>query len=81
MLSGSEQAMFLESDGSLTTAAVGLLQDIGDLLDAGLSQAGDEWALVLPGHDAFPTEAITKCVGRVTPSALKSRRVKQYLIG
>lgn len=81
MLSGSEAAMFLPSDGSLTTSTVALLQAIGDLLDNGHSMAGDTFELVLPATDALPVEAVTKSMGRVTPSALKSRRVKQYLIG
>lgn len=81
MLSGSETAMFLEADGSLTSAAVALLQAIGDVLDAGLTTPSDEFVLVLPAAGALPVELVTKSVGRVTPSALKSRRVKQYLIG
>ncbi|MCK4958866.1 MAG: hypothetical protein KAT00_05690 [Planctomycetes bacterium] len=81
MLSGSEQAMFLESDGSLTTASVALLQSIADYLDSGLTSGSDTFELVLPATDALPVEAVVKSVGRVTPSALKSRRVKQYLIG
>lgn len=81
MLSGSETTMFSTADGSLTTADVALLQAIGDLLDAGLAGGGDEFSVCLPATDALPVELITKSVGRVTPSAIKSRRVSQYLIG
>ena len=81
MLSGSEGTMFLTTDGSLTTAAVALLQTIGDLLDTPLDDGNNEWSLVLPAAGANPVEQVVKSLGRVTPSALKSRRVKQYLIG
>lgn len=81
MLSGSYQAAFLPTDGSLTTAAVGQLQTIGNLLQAELAETGDTFELVLPASGALPIELVVSAKGRVTPSALKSRRVKQYLIG
>lgn len=81
MLSGSEQAMFLAADGSVTVAAVGILQTLGDLLTTTVVDGNDEWDMVLPATDALPVEPVVKALGRVTPSALKSRRVKQYLIG
>lgn len=81
MLSGSEQAMFNPSDGSLTTADVAKLQTIGDFLDTTLVGPVDSFDCCLPASGANPLEVVTKALGRVTPSALKSRRVKQYLIG
>ena len=81
MLSGSAAAMFNATDGSVVTAHVALLQDIGDDLMTGLAGGGDEFEIVLPATATLPVEAVTAAVGRVTPSALKSRRVKQYLIG
>lgn len=81
MLSGSEMFMFNDTDGALSTAAVALLQAIGDLLDTDIADGTNTFELVLPATDALPVEPVIKCLGRVTPSALKSRRVKQYLIG
>ena len=73
--------MFNNNDGSVNAAAVAVLQTLADLFDAGLAGGGDEFELVLPATDALPVEPVTKSLARVTPSALKSRRVKQYLIG
>ena len=81
MLSGSYVFAFNDTDGALSTAAVALLQTIGDLLDSTLSGVDDEFDLCLPATDANPVVLVTKALGRVTPSAVKSRRVSQYLIG
>ena len=81
MLSGSAQAMFNASDGSVTVAEVGVLQTIGNLIDAGFSMDSDDFVFCLPATDTLPIELVTKSLARVTPSAVKSRRVSQYLIG
>ena len=81
MLSGSEQGMFNLTDGAVTVAAVGVLQTLGDLLDSQLVGVADVFDPVLPASGVLPIEAVTKAVGRVTPSSVKSRRVSQYLIG
>lgn len=81
MLSGSGQSMFNQADGSVTTAEVAILQTLGDLLETTLVDGNDEWDIVLPATDALPVENVVRCLARVTPSTLKSRRVKQYLIG
>lgn len=81
MLSGSEQAMFNDTDGSITVAAVGILQTLGNLFDSGHSIDGDVFKYVLPATDLLPVVDVVKSVGRVTPSSVKSRRVSQYLIG
>lgn len=81
MFSGSAMFMFNDTDGSVSTAAVALLQAVGDILDAGFSIAGDVFKVVLPATDTLPVVDVVKCRGRVTPSAVKSRRVRQYLIG
>lgn len=81
MLSGSEASMFNITDGSVTVAAVAILQTLGDLLDTRVETGGDAFDLCLPATATLPVELVTKSVGRVTPSAVKSRRVSQYLIG
>lgn len=81
MLSGSEAAMFNTTDGSVTVAAVAILQTLGDLLSAPFLPVADEFQLVLPASGANPIIPVNAAIGRVTPSAIKSRRVSQYLIG
>ena len=81
MLSGSEAGMFNLTDGSVTVAAVAILQTLGDLLSATLEETADTYNLVLPASGANPIIEVNAAVGRVTPSAVKSRRVSQYLIG
>lgn len=81
MLSGSGQAMFNQGHGSVAVAAVAILQTLADLLETALAQSPDEFELVLPAANGDPIEPIVAARARVTPSALKSRRVKQYLIG
>jgi hypothetical protein len=81
MMSGSEASMFNLTDGSVTVAAVAILQTLGDLLAAPLAETADTYQLVLPAAGANPIIDISAAVGRVTPSAIKSRRVSQYLIG
>lgn len=81
MLSGSAQAMFNQGDGSVTVAARAIVQAVADELDNDISDGTDTFELVIPATDTLPVEGVVKCLARVTPSALKSRRVKQYLIG
>lgn len=81
MLSGSAVAHFNTNDGGVTSAEVALLDTLGSNLDNGISITPDTFALVIPASGVDPVEVVVDTKGRTTPSIVKSRRIRQFLIG
>lgn len=81
MLSGSEAAMFMATDGAVTNAQIVILQTMATLLFAPLAGAADTFQLCLPAGAAGGSEDIVAALPRVTPSLISSRRVNQFLVG
>lgn len=87
MLSGSDNAMFNASDGAVTTAHLAVMQLLADELEKAISVGGDTFQLGLGAVDReepledFDFEPVTYAKARITPSCVRSRRVRQFLIG
>lgn len=81
MLSGSADGMFNDDDGGVTSTEIDALTALGQLLNAVLIDGNDSFTLVLAATDLLTNEVITSVKGRSTPSVLRSRRIKQFLIG
>lgn len=86
MLSGTVVGMLDAADGGLTSAAIILLDNIADVLLAGIGSGGDSYDLRIWGKDdeeppAPAAHAIARADGRRTPSSVTSRRIRELLIG
>lgn len=81
MLSGSAVAQFNTGDGAVTTAEQTLLTGLGTDLVTPLVVGESSFSLCIPPTSTLDAEVVINAVGRVTPSLIKSRRVKQFLIG
>lgn len=81
MLSGTAVTQLNVNDGSVTVPEQALLTTFGELINTNLSGGGDEAQIILPSTDLLPLEAITDVKGRPTPSLIRSRRIRQFLIG
>lgn len=80
-LSGSQVAMFNVADGAVTEVEITALETLADLLFEDVTGDGNTFAPVIPANAVDPVEGITGAVPRRTPSLIRSRRVKQFLIG
>lgn len=81
MLSGTAVAMLETDDGAVTSMEQASLDTLGTTLLATIEQAGDEFNLVIPATAVDPVEPITDAKGRPTPSLIKSRRIREFLVG
>lgn len=81
MLSGSAAAMFDVNDGSVTVATIALMDDISQLCLTALVSGEDSFELVLPATAIDPIANIIDARGRTTPSSVRSRRIRQFLVG
>lgn len=81
MLSGSNANMFDVTDGSVTTTELGLMTVLAELLLDQIDEATNLFDLVLPATVAGGPYDVVDAKARVTPSAVTSRRVRQFLIG
>lgn len=81
MLSGGDEAMFDDTDGSVTSAEVVGLNGLAIVLLLGLDNAGDTAKLVLWNATTQTANDIILGKGRTTPAVVRSRRIKQFLIG
>lgn len=81
MLSGTDTAMIRTTDGGITAAEITALETMAATLIANLATNGTAFSLCIPATDADPLEKITDYAGRVTPSIITSRRIKQFMIG
>lgn len=81
MLSGSADTTIEVGDGSVTSAEITLLDALGALLLQPLGDAGDVFQLGIPSTDLLNFEDIVDAKGRETPALIRSRRIRQFLIG
>lgn len=81
MLSGSASAMFNTTDGGVTSTELTALNTLASLLEATVSNGGDDFLICIPPAGADPYEDIEEIVARHTPSMVRSRRIRQFLIG
>lgn len=81
MLSGGVESMFSDTDGSVTDTEITALAPLIALLDGPISASGANWFPCLYNKLADRTSLIQQSVARVTPSVIRSRRIKQFLIG
>lgn len=81
MMSGGAESMFDDADGSVASLEVGLLTVLGTALMANLISADNTYEVVIFQKTPEVISSPIKARGRLTPSILRSRRVKQFLIG
>jgi hypothetical protein len=80
-LSGGVEAMFNDDDGSVTAAHIAELLPLATLLDAPIVGGDAVWTPAIVDKVAQTAEPITKSVPRVTPSVIRTRRIRQFSIG
>lgn len=81
MLSGGAESMFDDTDGSVTQAEITALSTMISSLLTPLDLAGDTAKLVLFNPTTDTAVDVIQAIARVTPSVVRSRRIKQFLIG
>lgn len=81
MFSGSVNAMFNVGDGAVTAAQIAALESLGASLIQQVTSAGNEFQPGLAPSGVLPFEPITAQKARKTPSVIRSRRVRGFLIG
>lgn len=81
MLSGTAVAHLSTTDGSVVAAELVLLNLLGDSLRSALESGLDSWRLCIPATEVDDSQAIVDVKARVTPSIVKSRRIRNFLIG
>lgn len=81
MLSGSVAESFNATDGALTATELAALVTMAGLCSTVLTNLDDSFAPCIPANATDDEELIIDALPRVTPSAVTSRRIKQYLIG
>lgn len=81
MLSGCATNMFNVDDGAVTGAEVLALGTLVDLLIDPIISDEETWTPVIPANVVDPVESIIDALARLTPSIVRSRRIRQFLIG
>jgi len=81
MLSGTDDAMIDDDDGSVSTTEIAALTAFGVVLLPPLVVNSDEFQLGIPATAVDTWQDITDAKGRETPSLISSRRIRQFLIG
>ena len=81
MLSGGAVAQFNIDDGAVTSAEQALLGTLGQFFEAVIDNGGDEFRCVIPATAVDSVQQIIDTKGRATPSIIRSRRIRQFLIG
>lgn len=80
-LSGGDTVMFNTDDGAVADAEIVALSALSTLLETALTGTGDTFTPCIPASGADPVELITYALARKTPALIRSRRVRQFLIG
>jgi hypothetical protein len=80
-LSGGAESMFDDTDGSVTTTEITALETLADLLDEQIIGGDATWTPVIFNTVLSTSEIITKTRPRVTPSVIRTRRIRQFSIG
>jgi hypothetical protein len=81
MLSGSTAGMFDPSDGTVTLVEIAALVPLAILLTTLLTSGGNSFQPGLPPSGELPWEPYTGYKARLTPSVIRSRRVRGLMIG
>lgn len=81
MMSGGAESMFDDTDGSVTDAEVTALGALATLFATDLTGGGDTFTPALYSKAQQRTEPVLKAAARKTPALIRSRRVRQFLIG
>lgn len=81
MLSGGAETMFDDGDGSLTGAEIGFLNALGENLIEPLNVGNNTYKPILYDKLLDTVTGLVSAKGRITPSIIRSRRIKQFLIG
>lgn len=80
-LSGAVETMFDDADGAVTATEVTALAPLITLLDGNITGGGASWFPCLYDKVLDSTNLIILSKARVTPSLIRSRRIRQYSIG
>lgn len=80
-LSGSDIAMFDTDDGSVLDAEVTALGTLAALLEDSITANDDLFDPCIPANVTDPYEIIHYAIPRKTPSMIRSRRIRQFLVG
>ena len=81
MLSGSPQAHFDETTGAVTPAGIIILDNLGAVLITLIADGNDDFEPGIPATVTDIWQDFTDYKGRITPSLVKSRRIREFLIG
>lgn len=81
MLSGTITEDIDANDGSLTDAAIAVLDALGAVLDGAIMHDLNTFVPGIPPTAVDPFEPFTDYKGRETPSSVTSRRIRQFSIG
>jgi hypothetical protein len=73
--------MFNSTDGAVTDAEITALGTLADELIDPLVTDEESWTPVLPANDVDPVVPIIDSKVQRTPSLIRSRRVRNFLIG
>jgi hypothetical protein len=81
MLSGGDEAMFEDSLGAVTSGEVIALTALGTALLASIAGGVNQYEPVLFQKTPETISDLIQAKGRQTPSTVRSRRIKRFLIG
>lgn len=81
MMSGGAESMFDDTDGSVTDAEITALGALATLFETNMVGGGDTFIPIIFNRTTKGHEPIIKATPRKTPSIVRSRRVRQFLIG
>lgn len=81
MLSGGEDTMFTASRGAVASGEIILLTALGTLLLQAITGGDNSYVPVLYQKLPETVSSLIQAKGRVTPSTVRSRRVRKFLIG
>jgi hypothetical protein len=73
--------MFSVTDGSVTASEITALETMAATLVTPLVGLAGNFSLCIPPNTTDPVEEITDYAGRPTPSVIRSRRIRQFLVG
>jgi hypothetical protein len=81
MLSGTSDEMLHNDDGSIVEGQVITMNILGNSLRATIDVNGNEFRPCLYNRGTDPVSLLVAAKGRITPSSVRSRRIRRMLIG
>jgi hypothetical protein len=81
MLSGTSDEMLHDDDGAVVDGQIITMTALGEDLLATIEENGNEYEPVLYNRTADTFANLIAAKGRVTPSSIRSRRIRRMLIG